>query len=385
MNPAGWTWLERADCRYQRLPAMDFLVKLGHTCQIGASDVACPATNWDQNFHSLSQGFFMRIVATTLDDLCRKIMPPLLRGADVTQSSRGLAYERRGVLLELKNPRARLSRTETRGKPYSCIGELLWYLSRDNRLEFIQYYIDRYKDESEDGETVHGGYGRRLFAHESHNQVQSLIANLRAKPDTRRAVLQIFEPSDTERRHREIPCTLAMQFTARRNKLDMIVTMRSQDAFIGLPHDVFCFTMLQEIIARSVDIEVGEYKQFVGSLHLYDKDRGNAEQYLSEGVQQTIAMPPMPPGDPWPAIRQVLDAEADIRAGRIVSREVRKLNAYWRDLVRLLQIFAASGDAAKIRRLKKSLNFAGYTGYADRRKHMRPRQPQQPRQPRLPL
>ena len=154
----------------------------------------------------------MRIVATTLDDLCRKVLPRLLDGADTTQSSRGLAHERRGVLLELKNPRARLSRTETRGKPFSCLGELLWYLSRDNRLEFIEYYIERYKKESEDGETVHGGYGRRLFAHESHDQVQTLIANLRQKPDTRRAVLQIFEPRDTERRYKEIPCTLAMQF-----------------------------------------------------------------------------------------------------------------------------------------------------------------------------
>lgn len=327
----------------------------------------------------------MRIVAATLDDLCRKVLPRLLTGADTTQSSRGLAHERRGVLLELRNPRARLSRTETRGKPFSCLGELLWYMSRDNRLEFIEYYIERYKDESEDGETVHGGYGRRLFAHESHDQVQTLIANLRQKPDTRRAVLQIFEPSDTERRYKEIPCTLAMQFTARRKKLDMIVTMRSQDAYVGLPHDVFCFTMFQEIIARSVDLEVGEYKQFVGSLHLYDKNRAMAEQYLAEGVQKTVAMPPMPLGDPWPAVRQVLAAEAEIRTGRSVPREARKLNPYWLDLVKLLQIFAASGDSAKIRRLKASLKFPGYFVYVDKRKRMKRRMPQQPREPRLPF
>lgn len=327
----------------------------------------------------------MRIIASTLDDLCRKVLPRLLIGADTTQTSRGLAHERRGVLLELKNPRARLSRTETRGKPFSCLGELLWYLSRDNRLEFIEYYIDRYKDESEDGETVHGGYGRRLFAHDSHNQVQTLIDNLRQKPDTRRAVLQIFEPSDTARRYKEIPCTLAMQFALRRKKLDMIVTMRSQDAYLGLPHDVFCFTMLQEIISRSVNVEVGQYTQFVGSLHLYDEHRPGAEQYLAEGVQKQIAMPPMPLGDPWPAIRHLLDAEAEIRAGRGIPSEARKLQPYWLDLVRLLQIFEASGDAPKIRRLKAALNFNGYFVYVDNRKRMKRRQPQQPRQPRLPF
>lgn len=331
----------------------------------------------------------MRLVAATLDDLCRKLLPRLLVGADETQSSRskelGVAYERRGVLLELKDPRARLSRTETRGRPFSSLGELLWYLSRDNRLEFIEYYIDRYKDESEDGETVHGGYGRRLFSHQSHDQVRTLIENLKQKPDTRRAVLQIFEATDTARRHKEVPCTLAMQFALRRGKLDLMVTMRSQDAYLGLPHDIFCFTMLQEIVTRSVEVEVGEYKQFVGSLHLYDVHRSAAEQFLSEGIQQTVPMPAMPLGDPWTAIGRLLEAEADIRAGRALSKEVRGLDAYWLDLVKLLQIFEATGDAAKIRRLKTSLSFKGYSTYVDRRSQMKPRSPPLPRQPRLPF
>ena len=327
----------------------------------------------------------MRIVASTLDDLCRKVLPHLMAGADTTHTSRGLAHERRGVLLELKNPRARLSRTETRGRPFSCLGELLWYLSRDNRLEFIEYYIDRYRKESEDGETVHGGYGRRLFSLESHDQVATLIADLRKKPDSRRAVLQIFEAGDTARRHKEIPCTLAMQFALRRKKLDLMVTMRSQDAYIGLPHDIFCFTMLQEIIARSLDADIGLYKEFVGSLHIYDTDRKGAEQYLAEAVQKSVAMPPMPLGDPWASLNRVLEAEAQIRQGLRLKPETHKLAPYWLDLVRLLQIFGASGDAAKIRRLKATLSFKGYGVYVDRRKSMKKRQPQQPRQPRLPF
>ena len=110
-------------------------------------------------------------------------------------------------------------------------------------------------------------------------------------------MLQIFEASDTARRYKEVPCTLAMQFTLRRSRLDMLVTMRSQDAYLGLPHDIFSCT-LQEILARSLEAQIGEYKQFVGSLHLYDEHQGAAEQFLAEGVQQTISMPPMPLGDP---------------------------------------------------------------------------------------
>ena len=110
-----------------------------------------------------------------------------------------------------------------------------------------------------------------------------------------------------------------------------------------------------------------------------------AEQYLTEGVQKTISMPPMPLGDPWPSIRQVLEAEGDIRTGRGVPPAARKLDPYWRDLFKLLQIFAASGDSAKIRRLKASLKFPGYFVYVDKRKRMKRRPPQQSREPRLPF
>src|SRR5688572_6211574 len=99
-------------------------------------------------------GSKMRFSGRTLDDLLRKLFAKLLSSTNYISPSRGNARELFGVLLELERPRARLSRTETRGKPFSCLGELLWYLSRDNKLDFIRYYIPAYNQETEDGETV---------------------------------------------------------------------------------------------------------------------------------------------------------------------------------------------------------------------------------------
>jgi thymidylate synthase len=65
-------------------------------------------------------------------------------------------------MLVLNNPRARLSRTESKGKLFSALGELFWYLSKENNLEFIEYYLPKYKVESEDGISVRSGYGRVL-------------------------------------------------------------------------------------------------------------------------------------------------------------------------------------------------------------------------------
>src|ERR1700722_9967436 len=183
----------------------------------------------------------MYISAETLDDALLELYPALLaRSKDSVIASRGETAEVIGALIEIRNPRARLSRSETRGKLYSSLGELLWYLSKDNRLDFIVQYVSRYSDETEDGVTIYGGYGPRLFG-PREDQVRNVIKLLTERPTSRRAVIQIFDKTDIAAPHKEIPCTTTLQFFIRHERLDMVVAMRSNDAYFGLPHDVFCF------------------------------------------------------------------------------------------------------------------------------------------------
>jgi thymidylate synthase len=139
--------------------------------------------DWSSRRSGENACYRIKFPAGILDDLLRKLIPKLLTGGVRTSPGSGDASERFGVLLELRNPLARLSRSETRGRPFSCLGEFLWYLSRDNRLDFIRYYIRRYEDETEDGETVYGGYGPRLFGQRRHDQVKNAIDSLRTRPD----------------------------------------------------------------------------------------------------------------------------------------------------------------------------------------------------------
>jgi thymidylate synthase len=315
------------------------------------------------------------------------LFPKLLSSRNQVSTSRGHAREIFSVLLELKHPRARLSRSETRGKPFSCLGEFLWYLSRDNKLDFIRYYISAYEKETEDGETIYGGYGPRLFDRRGYGQLQNVITLLKDRPESRRAVIQLFDAEDIARRHKEVPCTCTLQFLVRHERLHLLTTMRSNDAYKGLPHDIFCFTMLQEVVARTLGVELGSYSHFVGSLHLYDDerdgyddDREAAQQYLDEGVQSTILMPPMPSGDPWPSIKKLLDAEYRIRHRVELDANVWGVDDYWTDQIRLLQILAASGDAAKIEALKTKMVFKGYAPYIDGRMTSKPPVVQPPKQ-----
>ena len=158
----------------------------------------------------------MRVVCEILDDVLRELYPELLASTNLVPTRcRGDTSELVGVLLEIERPRARLSRTEMRGKPFSCLGELLWYLSRENKLDFIRPYIPKYVEESEDGVTIHGGYGPRLFNQRGHNQVSNILDLLRSNPRSRRAVIQLFSAEDISRYHREVPCTTTLQFMVR--------------------------------------------------------------------------------------------------------------------------------------------------------------------------
>lgn len=306
--------------------------------------------------------------AATLDDVLRYTLEGIESYGDRISPSKGKAKELTGVLIELTNPRARLSRTETRGKPYSCLGELCWYLAKSNKLDFITYYIPRYKEYA-DGDEVYGGYGPRLFDWRGLAQLDKIAEILRKKPDSRQAVIQLFDGNDIVEKHEDVPCTCTLQFMLRRNKLHMFTNMRSNDVFIGLPHDFFCFTMLQEIMASSLSVELGTYKHAVGSLHLYDENIDAARQFLEEGWQPTkIQMPPMPGGDPWPSVALLLKAESSIRTtGIFDSGILKEVDPYWGDLIRLLQVFWYKQDknVDRIRELRGGMSCNIYFPFID--------------------
>lgn len=322
----------------------------------------------------------MYISAETLDDLLIKVYRRLLRSkgtADINPT-KGLATEINGTLLQIRNPRARLSRTERKNTLFSCLGEFLWYLAGSNSLSFIQYYIPKYDEFSNDGETIFGAYGPRLFELNGDiDQVQNVIATLRKNGASRRAVIQLFRGEDLAAdlidRRKDLPCTSTLQFTVRKHQLHMMVMMRSNDAFKGLPHDVFAFTMLQEIIARALGVEVGLYKHAVGSLHLYAEDTQNAQDYLEEGVQERLAMPSMPWGDPTESIKVLVKAEHTIRTGGRPKYDT--LDPYWSDLIRLLLIYRHSkipstvSPARKIRDVKAKMNSDFFDIYIQKREN----------------
>jgi len=213
----------------------------------------------------------MKICAGNLDTLWNEVVKDLANDGAPHGSRDGQCYEILNVNLMLEDPTRILMRSPSRkfSRRYA-MAELLWYLS-GSKEGWIKHYAPQYERFLEDG-FAHGAYGwrmRRRFG----DQLGKVVNMLKRDPDTRRAVIQLYSADiDLAKDEKDIPCTLTLQFIVRYGKLHLIVNMRSNDAWLGLPNDVFCFAAIQQIVAGLAGFNLGTYFHNVGSMHLYARD-----------------------------------------------------------------------------------------------------------------
>jgi thymidylate synthase len=103
------------------------------------------------------------------------------------------------------------------------------------------------------------------------NQLPIIVERLREDPDTRQAVITLWDPEfDAHGGKKDHPCTSLFNFRIRDGKLNMSTFMRSNDAIHGWTFDLIQFSMLMQSIASSLQVGVGTYSHHVGSFHIYE-------------------------------------------------------------------------------------------------------------------
>ena len=116
------------------------------------------------------------------------------------------------------------------------------------------------------------GYVNSNYGHQwkRERQLHYIVAMLKADPETRRATISIYDGKEITNYSHDTPCTYAVQFTIVNNRLDMCVTMRSNDLWYGFCNDQYQFSKLQEMVSKQLEIETGVYYHFAHNMHLYN-------------------------------------------------------------------------------------------------------------------
>lgn len=236
---------------------------------------------------------------------------------------------------------------------YAC-AEILWYLSFTDDIELIQAYAPSYSKYCENGK-AYGAYGKRLkenpgfvnedtvyFKPNGRNQIEALIQHLKETPNTRQAILSLWDSGDLIHAiladHKDLPCTLTIKFFVRNDFLHCITDMRSNDAWLGLPYDIFCFTTLQRIIAEELGLQLGCYYHQAGSEHIYECNYKKVERVISNYEVSYCALEnAIEPANHYRPLKTdleiALDLERVIRTKKTIPSTINNLRPVFKDLV----------------------------------------------------
>ena len=153
--------------------------------------------------------------------------------------------------------------------------EWQWYLSGDpsiNKLGDIYGKIPEiWKRMADDNGCVNSNYGWQWQrSYDGVSQLDNVIRILKENPESRQAAISIYDCKEQYRYSNDTPCTYAVQFTIIHGRLDMCITMRSNDLWYGFCNDQYQFSKLQEMVSKQLNIETGVYYHFAHNMHLYN-------------------------------------------------------------------------------------------------------------------
>lgn len=203
-------------------------------------------------------------------------------------------YEITNVCLQLEDPNFNWFKNEYRKDIEKYLkGELIWYFTGDNKIEFISKYSKFWEKIANADGTANSAYGNLIFKRKNQYNItewQWAIQSLKDDKDSRQAIIHFNTPDHLFHANKDQVCTMYGIFLIRNNALNFHIYMRSNDVIKGLTYDVPFFTLLQleawKILVNIYpELKIGSYFHNATSLHLYENDISLCKQIISSDVK----------------------------------------------------------------------------------------------------
>lgn len=182
----------------------------------------------------------------------------------------------------------------------SATEEMLWiWQKKSNRVADLSTHVwDSWQDENG---TIGKAYGYQMGVKHKYkegmfDQVDRVIYDLKNNPFSRRIMTNIYVHQDLSEMML-YPCAYSMTFNVTKPKcgdklvLNTILNQRSQDILAANAWNVAQYAVLTHMIARTCDMQVGEFVHVIADAHIYDRH--------VDIVKELIERPSNPAPDFW--------------------------------------------------------------------------------------
>ena len=156
----------------------------------------------------------------------------------------------------------------------SIVHELLWFLSGDTNVGYLQdnkvRIWDEWADEEGDLGPVYGKQWRKWEADDGRvvDQIENAIDLIRNNPNSRRIIVSAWNVGELDEMAL-MPCLAFFQFYVNDGRLSCQLYQRSADAFLGVPFNISSYSLLTCMMAQVCGLVPGEFIWTGGDCHLY--------------------------------------------------------------------------------------------------------------------
>jgi len=230
--------------------------------------------------------------------------------------NKGTLSEMRGTTLIMHSPACNLVASPTRKFNYAYnLMESIWNLTDTRELYALKLFNSKIENFVQDQDEWNRDEATWAYGPYSNPQMRWVMRELLQDSGSRRANISVVTGDALEYGGLAgtPPCLVSSQFLIRDGWLHQFVTMRSNDAWLGLPLDLMQFSFWGQMLSAYLSIPFGSYTHHVASLHLYRRDVEAAQKFIDGGLADShiggiTSMVTPPPGKN--ALPEVLDGLA---------------------------------------------------------------------------
>ncbi len=177
----------------------------------------------------------------------------------------------------------------------SIVHELLWFISGDTNIKYLQdngvRIWNEWADKNGDLGPVYGYQWRSwpTSTGKHIDQIKTVIEQIKNTPDSRRIIVNAWNVGEIENMALP-PCHCLFQFYVADNKLSCQLYQRSADVFLGVPFNIASYALLAMMIAQVCQLELGDFVHTLGDAHLYSNHIDQAKLQIQRGTYKLPVM-----------------------------------------------------------------------------------------------